>query len=1164
MALITTAQAGNWSNTATWTGGVLPAATDDIQIDHALTVDGAYTCTNISQATTGPLLTIPDTRELIFRGYINPRNSGGKKDVFMIAAGGTLTFDAANQSGANAGRIFGLDSFTHGVWACNGTLAKPVTIRQTGSGANRLRIDLNDALNRAGSIWPRFAYVRFEGVGSASVDAIYQSIGYGQTGNAEVIFDNCVFDAACGRVQLVSDIFAGSATGGTVRFLDTVHKGGDGIESLRIGGRATGATQAVIQGGFYAQRVAMFGGEGWTVDGSVWWASQTGINNSGATKTAAFQNVVRRAVANDVHICLGDETNVYDVIDISGVGNNPHPVVFNGNFDCAINGNVVDGRIAGDIFGDVYAIPSTVAPHTYTVRNTLMVPNSAGKSIGKLVSMLGDAGVTVVVEHNTFVSDRTGNTECGFGMGETYNGHVGMYASVKSNLAYSPTADTAVLIAGQINTNKVSNIAQPASVTNNATWNGYVATSTGVRGYHDFEPSPANPLFSGGSPGANDKVVAANPFVDSTRNIATWSASLGGAATVAGAGDILRRAFDWTDGGFDPSAARKPAALLTWVKDGFRVTDPLLNNAGHDGVTIGAMPYSAVAAGPTIGASPPTTIVHGGSLNLPIVNADAGDRTVAIIQGAVTLPLAETGGTNSNIIVPTVTLEQVDPLTSMRRVFDTQAENAIIRVTRTSDSATVDHPIRVIDPVNQTHGNPIVTGGVLASVPPWIVGDQLQARGPGGGALPADFTIYGDGNVGASASGNFEYRVYDSVTNTVGAWALATVSVGVAPSITAQPTNQTVSEGATATFSVVATGDAPLAYQWQKNLSNIVGATSATYVTPVTVIGDNGSTYRCVVTNAYGIATSNTATLTVSGVISPPGPITGLAVTAITTTGATVSYNSTPTATSYEYTLDGTNYIDVGLVLTFALTGLSQYTNYSVGVRAKNGSGVGAQSSSPFRTLDGIAPSQPQDLSTPTIGTTTATVAFTAATDNVAVTGYRYRVNGGSWINIGLSYSFSISGLSPGVAQLVEIVAYDAAGNTGFPASINFTTLTLSATPMTIGEIRFHVLHKIWRFVNEGSSINVRVFFRNGRMSATPISVRYRLSCEDTGQCLLDWTSTTPAAQVDLVIPASFNTLISQWHFFERRTLTVEATSIDGNVQIGEYTYFIRNIIGVH
>ncbi len=40
MALITTAAAGNWSNTATWTGGVLPAATDDIQIDHALTVDG--------------------------------------------------------------------------------------------------------------------------------------------------------------------------------------------------------------------------------------------------------------------------------------------------------------------------------------------------------------------------------------------------------------------------------------------------------------------------------------------------------------------------------------------------------------------------------------------------------------------------------------------------------------------------------------------------------------------------------------------------------------------------------------------------------------------------------------------------------------------------------------------------------------------------------------------------------------------------------------------------------------------------------------------------------------------------------------------------------------------------------------------------------------------
>src|SRR5205823_7955964 len=60
------------------------------------------------------------------------------------------------------------------------------------------------------------------------------------------------------------------------------------------------------------------------------------------------------------------------------------------------------------------------------------------------------------------------------------------------------------------------------------------------------------------------------------------------------------------------------------------------------------------------------------------------------------------------------------------------------------------------------------------------------------------------------------------VTNTAGtvtsAAATLTVSAAaVAPTITTQPANQTVTTGQTATFTVVAAGTAPLTYQWQKN-----------------------------------------------------------------------------------------------------------------------------------------------------------------------------------------------------------------------------------------------------------------------------------------------------------------------------------------------------------
>ncbi|HXP79848.1 MAG TPA: choice-of-anchor D domain-containing protein [Verrucomicrobiae bacterium] len=107
------------------------------------------------------------------------------------------------------------------------------------------------------------------------------------------------------------------------------------------------------------------------------------------------------------------------------------------------------------------------------------------------------------------------------------------------------------------------------------------------------------------------------------------------------------------------------------------------------------------------------------------------------------------------------------------------------------------------------------------------------------------------------------------VSNTAGnatsnAAVLTVTSTIVAPAITTQPTSQTVIAGKTASFTVAATGTAPLTYQWSKNGTVIGGATAATYTTPAETTTDNNAKFTVAVSNGAGSATSNAAVLTVS------------------------------------------------------------------------------------------------------------------------------------------------------------------------------------------------------------------------------------------------------------------------------------------------------------
>jgi hypothetical protein len=82
------------------------------------------------------------------------------------------------------------------------------------------------------------------------------------------------------------------------------------------------------------------------------------------------------------------------------------------------------------------------------------------------------------------------------------------------------------------------------------------------------------------------------------------------------------------------------------------------------------------------------------------------------------------------------------------------------------------------------------------------------------------------------------------------------------PAITGQPQSQTVTNGQPASFTITATGDGPLAYQWRHAGTNLAGCTSNRLTLPA-VSDAHAGDFQVVVTNSIGSVTSLVATLTV-------------------------------------------------------------------------------------------------------------------------------------------------------------------------------------------------------------------------------------------------------------------------------------------------------------
>jgi alpha-tubulin suppressor-like RCC1 family protein len=183
-------------------------------------------------------------------------------------------------------------------------------------------------------------------------------------------------------------------------------------------------------------------------------------------------------------------------------------------------------------------------------------------------------------------------------------------------------------------------------------------------------------------------------------------------------------------------------------------------------------------------------------------------------------------------------------------------------------SSITAHPVSVSVAVGGTATFSAAASGSPAPTVQWQVSTNTGSTFTNiSGATAGTYSfVAGAADTGKQFRAVFTNSVGTATTNA----ATLTVNAATsAPSVTTHPSNQTMTAGATASFSAAASGSPSPTVQWQvstntgSTFTNISGATAGTYAF-VAGAADTGKQFRAVFTNSAGTATSNAATLTVS------------------------------------------------------------------------------------------------------------------------------------------------------------------------------------------------------------------------------------------------------------------------------------------------------------
>ena len=367
------------------------------------------------------------------------------------------------------------------------------------------------------------------------------------------------------------------------------------------------------------------------------------------------------------------------------------------------------------------------------------------------------------------------------------------------------------------------------------------------------------------------------------------------------------------------------AALTTADAGSYSVA--ITNLAGS--VTSSVAPITVVSA-PSI-TTPPASVavVSGGSANFTVTASGSTPLTYQWLKAGS--PLAN-GGNISGATTATLT---ISPATSADAAgYSVIVSNALGTATSPAATLTVAVPPAIVTaPTSAT----VIAGtnisfAVTASGTATLTYQWLKNNAVISGATSATLTL---NNVSAADAANYSV----TVTNAVGSVtsAAATLTVLVPPAISSQPASASITLGNPASFSVTATGTAPLVFQWLKNGTPISGA-NASVLSFAAVTTNDAASYSVTITNIVGGLVSSSATLTVlvpPTIVTPP---TSATVVAGSNTTFTVVAAGSGTLT-YQWLKNGTT-IPGATSATLTLNNVSSAdaANYSVTVANANAS----------------------------------------------------------------------------------------------------------------------------------------------------------------------------------------------------------------------------------